>query len=194
MPLESSDFALILDEDSINSIRRLFMTATPRFFSQNARTQAVDSDWALASMDDDEKFGPVFHKLSFGEAIERGLLTDYQVAVVVVDDDTYRDYAERGQFVTMDGKTSSDARLLASQIGLAKAMREYDLRRVISFHSRVDRAYRFVDQLPAVIRQIPPDERPLGELWCSHVSGRMPSGERDAKLGRSRKSWKGSGR
>ena len=71
------------------------------------------------------------------------LLTDYQVAVVGVDDATYRDWAERGRFVTLDGTEVTDARTLAGQIGLAKAMRKYDLRRTITFHSRVKRAREF---------------------------------------------------
>ncbi len=47
-------------------------------------------------MDDETKFGKVFHRLGFGEAIKRDLLTDYQVAIVGVDDATYLEWAERG--------------------------------------------------------------------------------------------------
>ena len=43
----------------------------------------------VASMDDVGKFGTVFHRLTFGEAIKRELLTNYQVAVVGVDNKTY---------------------------------------------------------------------------------------------------------
>ena len=85
-------------------------------------------------------FGPVLHRLTFGEAIERDLLSDYQVVIVGVDDETYRAWAEHGEFVTPDGKRITDARTLAGQIALAKAMRKYDLRRMISFHSRVNAA------------------------------------------------------
>ena len=31
-------------------------------------------------------FGPEFHRLSFGDAVERGLLTDYKVIVLTVDE------------------------------------------------------------------------------------------------------------
>ena len=40
----------------------------------------------LASMDDETLFGPEFHRLGFGEAVERGLLTDYKVLVLAVDE------------------------------------------------------------------------------------------------------------
>ena len=34
-------------------------------------------------------FGPVLHRLTFGQAIELDLLSDYQVVVVGIDDPTY---------------------------------------------------------------------------------------------------------
>ena len=74
-------------------------------------------------MDDEEKFGKVFHRLTFREAIQRDLLTDYQVAIIGVDNATYRDWAENARFITIDGEEVKDARSMAGQIGLAKAMR-----------------------------------------------------------------------
>ena len=37
-------------------------------------------------MDDEELYGPEFHRLGFGEAVERDLLTDYKVLVLAVDE------------------------------------------------------------------------------------------------------------
>ncbi len=71
------------------------MTATPRYFTGRVLKAAQDADYEIASMDDETKFGTVFHKLSFGEAIKRDLLTDYQVAIIGVDNATYRAWAER---------------------------------------------------------------------------------------------------
>ena len=42
----------------------------------------------------------------------------------------------------------TDARTLARQIGLAKAMGKYDLRAIVTFHSRIDNATRFAASLP----------------------------------------------
>jgi predicted helicase len=64
-------------------------------------------------MDDESRFGPVLHRLGFAEAIERELLTDYQVVVVGVDDATYLDWAQRGRSVTIDGTKVADARTVA---------------------------------------------------------------------------------
>lgn len=174
----SSDFATVLDDRAIRGDRRLFMTATPRYFTGRVLKSAQEADFEVASMDDQERFGPVFHRLSFGEAIERDLLTDYQVAVVGVDDATYRQWADRGALVTRDGKTIDNAATLAGQIGLAKAMRKYDLRRVISFHSRVKRAREFACDLPEVIAWMPARQRPKGRLWSDVATGEMPAGDR----------------
>ena len=178
----SSDFATILDAEEIKARRRLFMTATPRYFTGRVVREAKEADFEVASMDDEEAFGPVFHRLGFAEAIEHDLLTDYQVVVVGVDDATYRDWAQRGRFVTLDGTKVTDARTLAGQIGLAKAMRRYDLHRTITFHSRVKRAREFARELPEVIAWMPARQRPKGQLWSDYASGEMPAGRRHALL------------
>jgi superfamily II DNA or RNA helicase len=178
----SSEFATILDRRKIRSARRLFMTATPRFYTQRVRREAGLLDIEVASMDDESVFGPVLHRLTFAEAIERGLLSDYQVVVVGVDNEMYRAWAERGEFVTPDGKKVMDARSLAGQIGLAKAMRKYQLRRAISFHGRIKTAQEFSSEMPSVISWMPRGARPSGTVWCRHVSGAMTSGHRDRLL------------
>lgn len=174
----SSDFATILDPAAIKTHRRLFMTATPRYFSGRVIREAKEADFAYASMDDKEKFGAVFHRLGFSAAIKRGLLTDYQVAVVGVDDAMYREWAERGALVTLDGRTPISAQALAGQIGLAKAMRKYRLQRTISFHSRVSSAKQFATSMRGVLAWMPARQRPNGRLWAEHASGEMSAGQR----------------
>jgi superfamily II DNA or RNA helicase len=174
----SSDFATILDPDKIKAKRRLFMTATPRYFTGRVLKAAEEAEFEYASMDDEAKFGKVFHRLSFGEAIKRNLLTDYQVAIVGVDDATYLEWAKNGLLVTRDGVEVTDARTLGGQIGLAKAMRKYNLHRIISFHSRVKRAQEFAVSMPEVAAWMPARQRPKGELWSRYASGDMPAGDR----------------
>jgi Helicase associated domain/Helicase conserved C-terminal domain len=100
-----------------------------------------------------------------------------------VDDQTYRTYAEQGELVTRDGKKITDARTLASQIGLAKTMRKYGLRRIVSFHGRVESARAFSAEMPDVIDWMPSQARPAGQLWSHHVSAKnMTSGHRDRLL------------
>ena len=77
-------------------------------------------------MDDKKVFGEKFHELKFSDAIRLKLLTDYRVEIIGVDDPLYRKYAEQGVFVTLDGKTITDARTLSSHIAVAKAIKKYD--------------------------------------------------------------------
>src|SRR6185503_6308946 len=70
----ASEFATILDGRKIKSRRRLFMTATPRYYTPRVRHEAGQLDVEIASMDDEAVFGPVLHQLTFGEAIKRDLL------------------------------------------------------------------------------------------------------------------------
>ena len=50
-------------------------------------------------MDNAAHFGEVFHLLSFGQAIERNLLSDYKVSVIGVTDSTAGSLARRGGLV-----------------------------------------------------------------------------------------------
>jgi predicted helicase len=178
----SSDFGTVLDAKAIKAKRRLFMTATPRYFTGRVLKAAQDAELEVASMDDEARFGKVFHRLSFGKAIKRDLLTEYQVVVVGVDDATYREYAEKGTRVRLDENMKTDARTLAGQVGLAKAMRKYDMHRMISFHSRVSRAREFAAEIPEVITWMPARQRPTGTLWSDFASGEMTAGERHIRL------------
>jgi hypothetical protein len=171
-----------LSNEKIKTRRRLFMTATPRIYSAHVLKTAREAGYEFASMDDEEKFGKVFHRLTFREAIQRDLLTDYQVAIIGVDNATYRDWAEKAWFITIDGKEVKDARSVAGQIGLAKAMRRYDLHRVITFHRLVKGAKEFKVSFPDVIDWLPRRQRPKGKLWTDHVDGTMSAGERQRRL------------
>ena len=103
---EAGVFATVLDGEKIKAHRRLFMTATPRYFTGRVKKAAQEMDYEVASMDDPERFGPVLHRLTFARAIEQDLLSDYQVVVVGVSNATYREYAQRGRFVTAEARRS----------------------------------------------------------------------------------------
>lgn len=183
-------FATVLDDRKIRCRRRLFMTATPRYFTQRARQRAADQDLEVASMDDPATFGPEFHVLKFYDAITvkpTPLLTDYRVVVIGVTNAEAARWVEEGKLVRTREGAETDARTLAAQIGLAKAMREYDLRRVITFHRSIRRASRFVDEerrdsLPAIIETLRPASRPSGKLWARHISGETPASKRASML------------
>ena len=178
----NSAYSTVLDNEQIPAVKRLFMTATPRIFQSSFKKKASDSGVEVVSMDDETVFGSVLHKLSFGEAIEQDLLTDYQVVVVGIDNPSYSAMITERTLVKTDTDIQSDAQSFASHIGLAKAIKNYDLTRVISFHSRVSSARDFANKLPEVIDWMPSENKPDGELLTNHVSGAMPTNERNRNL------------
>ena len=177
-------FATILDDDKIRASKRLFTTATPRYFGKAIKDEAKARDLAVVGMDNEAVFGPVIHKLTFGQAIEQELLTDYQVVIVGVDEPMVREWIENYEIVSTDPDNQTDARTLAAKIGMLKAVKDYDLKRVISFHSRVAGAKQFSDELVDVANLIEPANRPEGTFLSDYVSGAMKAGDRKEKIDR----------
>lgn len=83
---DESNFVKVHDATFLAGAKRLYMTATPRIFAEETKTKAAAHAAVLASMDDETLYGPTFHRLGFGEAVEHGLLTDYKVLVLTVDE------------------------------------------------------------------------------------------------------------
>ncbi|MEV5534032.1 DEAD/DEAH box helicase [Streptomyces prunicolor] len=83
---DESAFLRVHDDAFLGADRRVYMTATPRVYGEQAKADAELGSATLASMDDKRLFGPEFHRLGFGQAVERGLLTDYKVLVLTVEE------------------------------------------------------------------------------------------------------------
>ena len=177
----SGDFATILDGKSIRAAKRLFATATPRTYTTIVKKAAEDRGIEVVGMDDEAVFGKVLYSLPFGEAIRQELLTDYRIVIVGVDDPMIASWIENREIV-IAGEIEKDAESLAAQIGLLKAIKDYDLRRVISFHSRVSRAEAFSQEIHEVVKWVAPEHRPSGDLWSDFVSGEMVTSKRRQKL------------
>ncbi len=135
-------------------------------------------------MNDEKSFGKRFHTLTFGEAIKREQLTDYRVLIVGVDNERIKEWIENRRLVATDTGLATDARSLAGQIGLLKAIKDWNLRRLISFHGRVKGAREFSEDIIQVAEWLDDDHKPSGNLWADHVSGEMPTIARRQKLKR----------
>lgn len=86
---DDSNFVKIHDSGFILGKKRLYMTATPRIFSDDVKSNA--SEFTLFSMDDEKLFGETLYTINFSEAVKLGLLVDYKVIVLTVDSDTIVD-------------------------------------------------------------------------------------------------------
>jgi len=177
-----SDFTAILDNTQIRCTKRLFATATPRTYSSTVRKAAEDRGVEVVGMDNAALFGEVLYALPFGAAIARKLLTDYRVVIIGVDDPTIAQWIAKRELVTTGTGIETDSESLAAQIGLLKAIKDYDLKRIISFHSRVNRAEAFTTDIQNIMEWIGDEHRPSGTLRTDFVSGNMPANKRKTKL------------
>ncbi len=84
---DESSFVKVHDNNFIKAKKRLYMTATPRIYADTAKMKVDEANAYLCSMDDENIYGPEFHKLGFGDAVKYGLLTDYKVLVLAVDEE-----------------------------------------------------------------------------------------------------------
>ncbi|UNF37814.1 DEAD/DEAH box helicase family protein [Bartonella krasnovii] len=81
-----SEFVKVHDNSIIRGKKRLYMTATPRIFSETAKRRADEINAVLASMDDEALFGKQLHHYSFAEAVDNELLTPYKIVVLGIDE------------------------------------------------------------------------------------------------------------
>ena len=79
-----SNFVKIHKDSFVPCKKRLYMTATQKIYSTSAKQDAKDGGYEVYSMDDESIYGPLFHYLSFGEAVSKGLLTDYRLVVLTI--------------------------------------------------------------------------------------------------------------
>ena len=83
---DESAFVSVHDADYIRSAKRLYMTATPRIYSDVAEAQAEKDNAKLYGMNKEEWFGKELFVITFSEAVKRGLLVDYKVIVLAVEE------------------------------------------------------------------------------------------------------------
>jgi superfamily II DNA or RNA helicase len=160
-------FSHLLFDQNIEIRKRIFMTATERFYS------GTKDD--IVSMDDTEVYGEVFTQMTFKEAIDQQLLTDYKVITIDVAKKEIADFIRENKLVELDSKwgTETEARSLAAMIALRKAMKVLPIRNAVSFHSSIAKAERN-DRLQKHITatyNLPP-------ISSYTVSGKMSTGQR----------------
>ena len=157
-------WAAVHHDDQVPAARRLYLTATPRIWDPD---DAPDGDGTetVASMDDEDLFGPVAYHLNLSDAIDLGLLADYQILVPVVTDVDLRDWLATGAGAGVDG-----LHLAGRQVAALRAIHDHKLRRILTFHHRVADARAFATTLGETAAALPAPLRPQG-LWADWVSG-----------------------
>lgn len=158
---DASNFVRIHDADYLKADKRLYMTATPKLFDDDVKDKAADHSAELASMDDEGTYGPEFHRLGFGEAVERGLLTDYKVLVMTVDEDVAAEALANspGQLVNL---TTASAIIgawnaLAKRSGKLQGTKDgfevnaKPMQRTVAFAKDIKHSKQIADSFPALV-------------------------------------------
>ncbi|GAA9532219.1 hypothetical protein UBN48_02970 [Helicobacter pylori] len=81
---DKNAFTLCHSDGNIKAKKRLYMTATPKVYSESSKARAKESDNVIYSMDDAGVFGEEIYTLNFEKAIALDLLTDYKVFILAV--------------------------------------------------------------------------------------------------------------
>ncbi|WP_187882104.1 DEAD/DEAH box helicase [Helicobacter pylori] len=81
---DKNAFTLCHSDENIKAKKRLYMTATPKVYSESSKAKAKEKDNVIYSMDDADIFGEEIYTLNFERAIALDLLTDYKVIILAV--------------------------------------------------------------------------------------------------------------
>ena len=192
---KTSPFVLVHNGDSIRAKKRLYMTATARLYTESAKAKAANHHTEVFSMDDEQTYGPEFHRLPFSKAVEQNLLSDYKVAIFTMyepdADAALQGYIGNGgseinitdatKFVgcwrtlqNPEGKPSDDETIKP-------------LRRAIAFNNTIRNSKRLAEHwngvIESAIEQMPEDQRPI-DFKCEtqHVDGQHNAFDRKSRI------------
>jgi superfamily II DNA or RNA helicase len=177
-------WAVVHDNTRIPSLRRLYMTATPRLWQLDEDSEGAPGE-LVASMEDDPDgpFGARCFTLTLSEAIDRGICAPYQVVCVDITDTQL----QAAQLLGAEGRSDEvrGARLAALQTALVKASAEEGFRRTLVFHHVVKEAEAFAAGLPGVAAQLHDADPELypKTIWADWLCGEHKPNHRRRVLG-----------
>ncbi|MBU0595589.1 DEAD/DEAH box helicase family protein, partial [Candidatus Bipolaricaulota bacterium] len=156
---DDSAFLKVHDNLTVPARQRLYMTATPRIYKPAAKAEAQEDDLLLASMDDIDIYGPEFFRLGFGESVELGLLADYKVLILTVEETAVSRSFQN--LLSSNGELNLPdvAKFIGCLTGLAKLPAtgegafqsdESPMERAVAFWSTIKESERFADQFDLV--------------------------------------------
>jgi len=195
---DESAFVKVHDNGFLKAKKRLYMTATPRLFSDDSKSKAAQADAVLCSMDDDSIYGSEIYRIGFGEAVNQGLLSDYKVLILTVSED---DMTAPVQKMVADGNHEINADDASKLIGCINALskkilgdqgilKESDpepMRRAVAFCQNIKVSEKttrtFNGTKDVYFESLPPEAREeLVTVNAQHIDGSMATPTRDEKL------------
>ncbi len=192
---KTSPFVLVHNADRIHVKKRLYMTATSRLYTEDAKAKAARHDIEVFSMDDPATYGPEFHRLPFSRAVEGGLLSDYKVVVLAM--------YEPGMDAELQGYIGSGGSEInindaTKIIGCWRALQNPEredsseqgrnpLTRAIAFSNTIATSKRLVRHwegvIESAIERLPAEQRTINfKCETEHVDGQNNALDRKAKI------------
>ncbi len=198
---DESAFVKVHDQNFIKGKKRLYMTATPRIYGEVAKAKADKGEVTLASMDDETIYGTELHTLTFSEAVSRGLLCDYKVIVLTMDE---HHVTRRIQNLLKDENNSLKVDDAAKIIGCWKALSKHQMKegmeldphpmkRAVAFCQVIEpttgkthkvSSKQIAEMFQAVVEAYQDTENDADELTCEvqHVDGSMNATTKEEKI------------
>lgn len=196
---DESAFTKVHDNKFLNAKKRLYMTATPRLYSDDAKSKAAQAEAILCSMDDVAMYGEEIYRIGFGEAVDRNLLTDYKVLILTLSD---KDVPPAVQKMIADRETEINTDDASKLIGCINALskqilgdhgviKESDpapMRRAVAFCQSIAVSRKitsiFNTATDAYISSLPEEKKEqMVSVGSKHIDGTMSAPQRDELLG-----------
>ncbi|MBM3455038.1 MAG: helicase, partial [Bacteroidetes bacterium] len=196
---DESAFTKVHNNDFIKSKKRLYMTATPRLYSDDSKSKAAQYDAVLCSMDDESLYGQEVYRIGFGEAVEKDLLTDYKVLILTMSDS---DIPPSIQSMISNSENEINMDDAAKLIGCINALSKEVLgdeglltesdpgpmKRAVAFCQNIKTSKKIGELFNTVsstyIESLPDDKRGnMVSLACKHIDGTMSAPDKDNLLG-----------
>ena len=201
---DESAFVRVHDGVYIRAAKRLYMTATPRIYSDQAEAKAELEDFKTYGMNKEEVYGKQLYLITFSEAVKRGLLVDYKVIVLAVEESHVN---RRLQALLADENNSLKVDDAAKIVGCWKALAKLGIhedgtdnpepmKRAVAFCQVIEpgksgkthkvSSKEIAGMFQAVVETYQDAENieEGARLTCQaeHVDGGMNAGEKEAKL------------
>ena len=197
---DESAFIKVHKNDFIKAKKRLYMTATPRLYSDDTKSKAAQADAFLCSMDDVALYGEEFYRIGFGEAVDKGLLADYKVLILTLND---RDVPPAVQKMIADDTNEINADDASKLIGCINALSKkmlgdendnikstdpQPMKRAVAFCQSIRVSKRITETYntatSAYVESLPEEERrKMVSVSSKHIDGTMSAPQRDELLG-----------
>lgn len=195
---DESAFIKVHDNEFLRAKKRLYMTATPRLYSDDTKSKAAQADAVLCSMDDSALYGEEIYRIGFGEAVERDLLTDYKVLILTLNDKdvppaVQRMIAEKETEINTDdaskliGTINALSKQFLGDEGVTKKSDPEPMRKAVAFcqsiavSKKITSTYNTATE--AYLSSLPPAKREqMVSVVSKHIDGTHTAPERDELL------------